>query len=211
MRWCPPPVATDTRPSNTHRRMRSFCCAEFSVWLGSLQGQPKRGLQGACKPRAPRGPAQLVSLSHTIPSVSFLGFLKGVPLKRAVSPSCLGPTQQLSDSQEGGWRCPPRWALAPVSTGKREPPVPHVMGARGLPRPDASAQTFPKLALSSKSWLKNSASRASTASSPPNSNRRALPVTWPHLSTHLQPSITTCKTTGFWLQFIENKGLKCWL
>lgn len=210
MRRCLPPVAR--HPAQQHTEgCGAFVAQNFLCGSGVFKVSRSEGSRVPANRGLPEGLPSL-SACHTPspPSHSWVS-LKACLSNVQSPPSCLGPTQQLSDSQEGGWRCPPRWALAPVSTGKREPPVPHVMGARGLPRPDASAQTFPKLALSSKSWLKNSASRASTASSPPNSNRRALPVTWPHLSTHLQPSITTCKTTGFWLQFIENKGLKCWL
>lgn len=182
---------------------RTFCVARESSRSAEARAP------GACKPRAPRGPAQLVSLSHNrpVPSVSFLGFLKGVPLKRAVSPSRLGPTQPLlsgsvlSASQEGGGRCPPRWALAPGPTRDGRP--------RAAPSRRLGSDTFPTLALSSKSGLKTQEAELPLQGSHHTATRSTPPVTRSHRSTQLQPSITTGKTTGFCLQFIENKGLKC--
>lgn len=61
-----------------------------------------------------------------------------MPLKRAVSPSRLGPTQPLLS---GSVLTAKKGADAALLVGLLLP-VPHVMGARGLPRPDASAQTL---------------------------------------------------------------------
>lgn len=191
----------------THGRRWSCCCTELSVWLGSLRGQLKRGLQVPANRGLPGGLPSLSACHTTVPSVSFLGFLKGVPLKRAVSPSRLGPTQPLlsgsvlSASQEGGGRCPPRWALAPGPTRDGRP--------RAAPSRRLGSDTFPTLALSSKSGLKTQEAELPLQGSHHTATRSTPPVTRSHRSTQLQPSITTGKTTGFCLQFIENKGLKC--
>lgn len=136
IRGRPRPITTGPRPSNTLKKAELLLHRTFCVARESLRSAEARA-PGACKPRAPRGPAQLVTQpappSHSwVSSKACLSNVQSpppawVPRSRFLVDLCSLPAKKGAD--------------AALLVGLLLP-VPHVMGARGLPRPDASAQTL---------------------------------------------------------------------
>lgn len=206
--------------SSTHWPTQSSCCTDFLHRSGS-QRRPEvsrmvknRGLSILGFEKTSRGDwlPNLLGCHINHPLSLLLRFLKDAYLKFIASASTRVATKQVStrsvffNSPEEGWRCPPSSDLVPGSTGKWELPFLTLMDAYVVsPSWCCSSNTFPKLVLPSKSWLKHLKGRELQLqnSLPNTANRCALPVTWSYLlkkrqnKANFQRSITTFKTIHF--------------